>query len=169
MTEPRYSKIPRELVGRDAALREGTYSDAYLARINAQYPLGEILGERKAGIANGSLTDLFHFTMGSPLNVTEAENTLSAILYSSANKDLWQPWIINGSKLDAPHISNAAQFLEAVEKRGTYRTGMVDEGPVFGTSLAKIGGFVYPTLFENNVIIMPSQKFVDYCALRSWD
>src|SRR3989344_6687446 len=132
--------IPNELVGQHATIDGGVYDDAYLSQINSLYSLNDILGERKKGIAKGSWNDLNHFTMGSPLNNTEGEQILNAILYFSAKAGLWQPKIIDVPKLTDTLIKTSKQYLGAVEVASRV-PGLVVQGSLYGLRVAKTGGF----------------------------
>ena len=158
--------IPVELVGTDAVLREGRYNDGYLSRINAMYSLVfEILGARKTEIRRGSWSGFDHFTMNSPLQNSEGEQVLNAILYASARADVWQPEIIEVPKLTDTTIRTARKYLKAVEE--AYKVpGMVNQGTLYGIHIARDGGFVNLTNVGENVIVVPNQTFVEYCLQR---
>jgi len=157
--------IPDELVSRSASLREGKYSDDYLSKISQIYSLNDVLGSRIEGLAAGNWNDLHHFTMKSPLRNSEGENILNGILYTTANTKAWQPKIIDVGSLTDTRIETAEEYLEAVENISpTHNKGMMDGGAIFGIAVAQRRGFAIPTKYENNVVILPSQKFIEYCV-----
>jgi hypothetical protein len=173
--------IPIELVGKNIDYRilknpkkpaypdgnEVMYSDDYLARLNSTYSLNDVLGERVKDIADRNSRDIAHLVMGSPLNNSEGEDVLAYMLINSAQSGLWQPFIIDVPKLTDSQIQTAKEYLERVESISpTYNKGMIDGGLLFGLSVAKRGGLALPIEHENNVIVVPSQKFVEYCAMK---
>jgi len=173
--------IPVKLAGQNASYQvlqqskkpayprgdETRYSDDYLAKINCTYSLDNILGQHKDGIKTGKWNDLDDFTMGSPLENSEAEEILNGILYNSAHAGLWQPMIINVSSLTDTQIKSAEEYLKTIaETRRTYNKGMIDGGVIFGINVAQRGKFVLPTKLENKVIVLPSQEFVEYCIQK---
>jgi len=157
--------IPEELIGRDASLREGKYNDDYLSMISQIYPLNDVLGSRIEGLAARNQNDLYHFTRESPLGNLEGENILEGILYTTANTRAWQPKIIDVGSLTDIRIETAEEYLEAVESiNPTHNKRMADRGVMFGIAVAQRGKFVLPTKYENNVVILPSQRFIEYCV-----
>jgi len=170
--------IPIELVGKNIDYRvlktpkklaypkgdEVRYSDDYLTRLNNTYSLNDVLGKRTEAIAKRSFDELAHFVMGSPLNNAEGEDILTYMLINSALAGLWQPYIIDVPRLTDTRIQTAREYLESVEKISPkYNQGMIEGGVIFGLSVAKRGRFALPTEYENNVIVIPSQEFVEYC------
>ena len=118
-------------------------------------------------ISVGNWNALFHFTMDTLLQNTEGENILRGILYVSSHADKWQPKIINVSALSDTRIDTVEEYLKAFKNISpTYNKGMMDGGTIFGISVANRGGFVHPITYQNKVIVLPSQEFVEYCALR---
>jgi hypothetical protein len=179
LTEIGKEIIPIELVGKNINYKflkdsqksaypkgdEFRYSDDYLARLNNTYFLKDVLSKRIKSIANRERDGLASFVMGSPLNNSEGEDILAYVLINSAQAELWQPFIIDVPKLtDVPQIKTAREYLERVESISpNYNKGMIHGGILFGLSVAKRGGFVLPTEYENKVIVIPSQEFVKYC------
>ena len=85
--------------------------------------------------------------------------------YRSANAKLWQPKIINVGALTDIQIKTAEVYLESVRKTSpTDNKGKIDAGTIFGIAVAQRGGFALPTKYENNVIVLPSQRFIEYCV-----
>jgi hypothetical protein len=169
--------IPVELVGRNANYRvltqpakmaypkgnEVRYSDDYIYRLNDTYSLNEVLGKHVKNIAQRR--GLERFVMGSPLNNSEGEDILAYILINSAQANSWQPFIIDVPQLTDTSIQTAREYLERVENISpTYNRGMIEGGILFGLSVAKGGGLALPIEHDNKVIVVPSQRFLEYAA-----
>ncbi|MFC1732294.1 hypothetical protein ACFL6I_18475 [candidate division KSB1 bacterium] len=180
LTELGNEVIPVELVGQNIAYEvlkeskspypkgnEVRYSDGYLEKINEIYSLTDILGERMQGIKERKSNAIASIVMGSPLRNAEGEDVLAYMLINSAEAGLWQPSIIDVPKLTDTQISTAREYLERVESISpTYNKGMIEGGFLFGLSVAKRGNFALPIEHDNKVIIVPSQDFVEYCAMQ---
>jgi len=143
---------------------EARYSDDYLTRLNESYPLDLIVGKHKKGIKNRKANDINAFIMGSPLESSEAEDILGYALVNSAQADSWQPMIIDVSRLKDTDIRTAAEYIEEIgnidESHGQY---MMDKGILWGIAHASRGKFAIPIQYENKVIVIPSQEFVEFC------
>jgi len=177
LTELGKDVIPLELVGTNAEYRtlrvpytpaypdgtEGIFSDAYLARLNDVYPFAEILGDSESGLAKRKGVERFVF--GSPLKNIEGEKILAYMLINSAQAGIWQPMVIDVPKLTDTQITSAARYLELVNQISpSYNKGMIDGGILFGLAVAQRGELALPIAFDNKVIAVPSQSFVEYIA-----
>ena len=163
-------------IGMHACIDNDIYTDVYLEQISKLYPLDEVLDSRKTGISNGEWNDLNHFTMGSPLGNSEGEQILNSILYVSANTDKWQPKIIDVDKLTDTKIETANEYITNVGEISSYygrfvgpgcMFNMMDKGTIFALSVAKRGGFVELTTFDNKVVVLPTPKFIEYCISQN--
>lgn len=166
--------IPVELVGQNANYNvltqpvnpaypkenEARYSDDYVSRLNETYSIDEVLGEYVKKIAQRK--ELDRFLMGSPLNNIEGERTLAHILINSAQANSWQPFIIDVPHLIDVSIQTGKEYLQRID--GVSNFGKVQAGILFGLKVAKNGGFALPTEYENKVIVVPSQRFIEYVA-----
>ncbi|NOQ56311.1 MAG: hypothetical protein GQ477_05925 [Nanohaloarchaea archaeon] len=142
--------IPEELIGKDANIENEIYTDAYLEQINNLYPLDDVVGSRKAGIAKGKWKDLNHFTIGSPLHDSDAEDILNSILYNSANTGIWQP-----KRIKLVSNNTAKEYIEKVDRNDT-------------VGIAKKRGFVYLTSVSDDIVfVLPTQSFVEYCISQN--
>ncbi len=169
--------IPIELVGQNADYRvltqpakpaypkgnEVKYSDDYVSKLDETYSLNEVLGEHAKNIAQRR--GLERFVMGSPLKNSEGEDILEYMLINSAQADSWQPFVVDVTHLTDTSIQTAKEYLQSIE--GASDFGKVHAGILFGLKVAKYGGLALPTEFENKVIVVPSQRFLEYAADRS--
>lgn len=174
--------IPVQLAGRNAsylALRsptdpayprgdEARYSDDYLLRLNREYPLNDLLGERlRRDIRMKDTSTLTRLVMDSLLQNSEGEWTLGRMLISSAEAGVWHPQIIDVPRLTDTQIKTASEYLKAVESISpTYGQGMIDGGTLFGISVAKRGGLALPVEYDSKVMVIPSQKFIEYLTTQ---
>lgn len=138
--------IHDSLVGRHARFDEhgnGVYGDAYLSVLNQAYPLTEVLGIHLEDVIAKSHGAMSLFTTRTPIQDLEAEGILRKILHASACAKLWQPTIIE-------------------EKDYGDRTRL-------GVEVAKRFDFVKPSelYMPHRFVILPGQKFVEYCAQRA--
>lgn len=147
---------------------EVRYSDDYLTLLNANYSLEDILDSRKKGIAMKKCSDVSHFVMGSPLQNGGGEDALAYMLINSAQAGLWQPFIIDVPKLTDTTIKTSKEYLQAIEDISpTHNKGRIEAGILFGIARAKRGGFALPTKYDNKVIVIPSQEFIEYCSSKN--
>lgn len=177
MIQQKQPIIPVQLVGQNPSyqvLREPNkpaypngnevkYSDDFLARLNEQYSIKEILGKKIETLAQRK--GLEHFVMDSPLQNTEGEDVLAYILINSAQAKEWQPFIVYPPMLTDARIDTARDYLEKVAKKGPKdNDGMINGGLLFGLAIAIRGQFAIPTEYDNKVIVIPSQTFVEYIS-----
>lgn len=179
LTKLRKEIIPIELIGQNIRYRvlknpikpayprgdEIKYFDNYVLGLNDVYSLNDILGERTQEIAKGTRNSIASIVMGSPLNNTEGENTLAYMLMSSAQAGEWQPFVIDVPYLTDTSIATAKEYLGRVESiSSSYNKGMICGGILFGLAVAKRGGLTLPLEYDNKVIVIPSQTFIEYIA-----
>ena len=114
--------IPVELVGQSASYQvlqqpkkpayprgnEARYSDDYLAGINGTYSLDNILGQHKDGIKEGNWNGLNHFTMGSPLENSEAEEYLKTI---AETRRTYNKGMIDGGVIFGISVAQRGRFV----------------------------------------------------------
>jgi len=164
-TELGYDIIPLDLVGRHAYTLGAVYQDDYLVKLNEIYPLDEVLGPRKESLSEANWKDINHFCKDA-LECIEGERELGAILYCSANEGSWQPHIIDPGLMKL--IGSSKTYLELVEQISPdHQQIEPDEWMVYGVSVARREGFVITTSCNDNVIILPAQKFIEYCISRN--
>jgi len=157
--------ILEELVGTKQCIRGSLYHDAYMNKLNEVYSLKELLEGEKIGIAKGAITALTHSAMGTSLQNREGELVLNAILRESAKAGIWQPYRIDVELLPDTKIKTAAEYLRRVNAiRPDYdKRTSEDVGMIFGIAVAERNNFVKALDFKDEVIVLPTQEFVEYC------
>lgn len=171
--------IPAELVGQNIDYRilgkiakpaypngeEVRYSDDYVCSLNRIYSLDEVLGVHVENIAQRR--GLERFVMDSPLQNNEGEYILARMLISSAQAGQWQPFIIDVPCLTDTSIATAEDYLKKIESISPdYHRGMADGGVLCGIAIAKRGGLVLPIEYDNKVVVVPTQAFLEYTAKK---
>ncbi|MFH1052847.1 MAG: hypothetical protein V1740_00350 [Candidatus Woesearchaeota archaeon] len=145
--------------------KEVRFLDDYIRELNRVYSLLDILGKKTNRIANGK--DVLHYVIGSPLKNVEGEDILRYMLMQSAQAGQWQPFII-----DVPHLTDtkkrtASEYLKSVKQIDTSNTGtMVEANLSFGVAKAMRGNLGLPIEYDNKLVVVPSQTFVEYIAQR---
>ncbi len=156
-------EISTLLVGRNAHLQKIKYSDDYLNKLNEKYSLKRLLGKIIDEVTLENARYLGYFTKKA-LNNSDAEDILKGILIQSAKIRIWNSKIMNFSKLAFSRIRSADEYLDAIVNNiSIYEFGKSRSSTVSGISIAHKEGFVLLSKYENSVIIIPSQKFVEYC------
>ncbi len=79
----------KELVGKNARLNEGIYSDDYMDALNEFATVNEVLGEHREAIANGEQNPIFRLVSGT-LGKCEYENHLVDIVMTAAKAGEWR-------------------------------------------------------------------------------
>ena len=160
---PADERIPMELAGQNSRLVNGIYLDAYLFRLNQLYPFDRALNGRKDHLMQAHLDDLMEFYNGVMDDVV-AEDVLRCVLVKSLDstqiypRGLWQPEITPGSFLKIAGLRTIGDLFKRIAKSS--RPG---EGFSYGVNTASRNGYVIPVRHRNNLIILPSQKFVEHC------
>ncbi len=163
--EYRVLKEPKELAYPNGD--EVRYHDLYLTRLNQLFSIDDVLGSKKDDIKKRKFDSAMGILVNSPLQNMEGEGVLARILINSSMADLWQPFTINVPRLTDTSTSTAKEYLERVDQMdSSYNIGKINAGILFGLYMAKKGGFVLPIGYDNKVIVVPTQKFVEYCAKK---
>ena len=79
----------RELVGQNAQLVGGTYTDDYMVALNQFVTVDEVLGENRQAIAKGEHTPVARLVMDT-LGKCEYENHLVALVMAAAKAGEWK-------------------------------------------------------------------------------
>jgi len=83
-------KIPdKTLIGKNAELVEGVYSDDYMNALNNFASVDEVFGKNKEAIAKGENTPVARLIMGT-LDKAEYENHLVSIIMTAAKNGEWR-------------------------------------------------------------------------------
>jgi len=149
---------------------EVRYSDKYISRLNELYPVNEIFGEDIDAVArgNGVAQYMNNILIKNHHNIPAIHGKvlLEVILTISANAKQWQPYIfdISNSK-NLGEITTAHHYLDKVEKIDSkYRINSEDGLLMCGLAVAKHNNLAIPTVYQNKIIVVPSQTFVEYIA-----
>lgn len=154
--------IPTELVGLRAALNNGVYTDAYLMMLNDKYPLFSILGEKAEQVAKKNKKVLESLIADTSLRNKNSLNILEFILIGSARAKMWQPEIIGAPILKA--LGYDARGCLSEIKEAPANIAQEKNPYVAGVQLAANIGLILPNSYENNLILLPSQKAIELFA-----
>lgn len=157
-------EIMRELAGQNSRFNHGIYLDAYLFRLNQLYPFDETLNGKKDHLLLAHLDDLMEFYQG-VTGDDSGDDVLRCVLVKSLDstqtipRGLWQPEVTSGSLLKKLGLGNIADWINGI--RGNVRPG---DGFRYGIRIASDQGYVIPVRYRNNLIVLPSEKFVKHCS-----
>lgn len=133
---------------------EFLYSDDFLNVINRVYSLKEILGDKRNEIASNDRISEIVMSSGTSC---EGEGVLTNMLRNSALSGIWQPFIIDVPELKNAKMKTADEYLKRVDEiRSTHRGGGTPLG------IVKTSNFALPVKYEQKVIVVPSQEFVEF-------
>lgn len=79
----------KQLVGQNAGLVDGVYSDDYLKALNQFVTVDEVFGEQREAIAKGEWTSVARLVMGT-IGQSEYENHLAALVMKAAKVGEWR-------------------------------------------------------------------------------
>lgn len=165
--------VPSELIGKNIEYRilaeisnpkypragEVKYSDDYLDFLNEQYPIDFVLGDKIEQIKNKKV----------PLGRVYQKNmdgaqVLLSIMEQSIQSEGWHPVIIDYDFYEG--FGNAENQLRfAMEKELSQRTFWWNGPLLFGIeTLRRYQGFVQPTIYENKIIAIPTQRVIEYIS-----
>lgn len=172
--------ISAELIGQNADLEflaepevpaypkgnEIIYTDDYLVALNEEYPLNEILAGDVEKIIDRRIIP--KYIIDSPLQNSEGEHILDYMLINSARAGEWHPYVVDVSQLTDTPIKTAVEYLERVDNiNPNYNKGKIHGGNLFGLAVAKRSGFALPIVYDEKLIALPSQRFVEFLGERN--
>ncbi len=108
----------KELVGKNARLNEGIYSDDYMAALNEFATVDEVLGEHKEAIANGEQNPVCRLAWGT-LGKCEYENHLVSLVMTAAKAGEWRAVErIHGRQIEGLDVVTDKHFGYVTEHEG---------------------------------------------------
>ena len=87
----------KELVGQNATLTDGVYSDDYMTALNQFAPVDEVMGEHREAIALGEHGGPVAGLVMNTLGKSEYENHLVSLVMTAAMKGEWRA--VNRSRM----------------------------------------------------------------------
>ena len=170
-------EIPKNLIGRNIVYEilrkpfkkldkiypsgaQVKYSDDYLNRLNELYNLGDVLGEKTGIIAKGNFSGSLLYKK----NIQGAE-ALWHILMRSIQSGGWQPSIIDFNFYHSKVGRTARVELERIKKDVLdHHTIGVYNYRLFGLEKVRREGLVAHIEYDNKVISVPTQSFIEKIA-----
>ena len=93
----------KELIGQNASLNNGVYSDDYMIALNKFASVDEVLGKDKEGISKRRIDPIARIVMGT-LGRSEYENHIGELLIVAANRGEW-------SAIERNHHQNSLDVI----------------------------------------------------------